>query len=265
MGRSDLPLLAITGGLGRVARVLAPLSENWRVRAIDRVAPASGVEPGWDELAIGELSDLSFVETALAGVNAVLHLAANASPTSPWEVASTNVTLTDTVLEVAARAGVSRVVVASSVHASGGAHRAGERAIATDGAAWPCCAYGASKVATEALARVFADATGIPTACLRFGLTGWELSAKEHAASWLGDRDAVALVGEVLASRQSFGIYNVVSRYASQFWSVENARTELGWTPRQELPCDISDLPFATWAPCRLFALDESVATASIE
>ncbi|MGJ8720361.1 MAG: NAD-dependent epimerase/dehydratase family protein [Salinibacterium amurskyense] len=263
MIRDDLPLLTITGGLGRVAGVLAPLREHWRVRAVDRAPAAPGAAVTWDELEVGDLSDPEFVEGALSGSDAVLHLAANASPTSPWEIAAANVSLTDTVLTAAARQKVSRVVIASSVHASGGAHRAGELAIAPDGAAWPCCAYGASKVATEALARVFADSTGIPTVCIRFGLTGWELSAKEHAKSWLGDRDAVTLVSRVLASSPSFGVYHAVSRYASQFWSVGNAHTDLGWVPQEELPHELGDLPFATWAPCRLFRLDDSVIAQS--
>jgi nucleoside-diphosphate-sugar epimerase len=69
----------------------------------------------------GDATDESGVGAAVAGHDAVVHLAALAHPSlgTPREVFTNNVVATFTVLAQAASAGVGRVVLASSINASG--------------------------------------------------------------------------------------------------------------------------------------------------
>lgn len=253
MAKKDSPLLVITGGFGRVAGVLSGLQDEYRIRLVDRTLSANPFET--DDVLIGDLRDGGFIRESLRGADAVLHLAANASPSSPWPAAADNMLLTHNVLEAAALSNVGNLVIASSIHAGGGEYRAGHRAVTTSQQPRPCCRYGVGKVATEALARLHADMTGAKVACLRFGLTGWPLTAREYADSWLGDEDALSLVRQALASSAPFGVYHAVSRYAEQFWSTKNAADVLGWEPVQDLPVQLESLPPADTAPCRMFEL----------
>jgi nucleoside-diphosphate-sugar epimerase len=62
-----------------------------------------------------DIADLDAIQPAFAGVEAVVHLAANASASAPFdETLRANVVGTYNVFEAARRAGVRRVVYASS-------------------------------------------------------------------------------------------------------------------------------------------------------
>ncbi|MEU3200695.1 NAD-dependent epimerase/dehydratase family protein [Streptomyces sp. NPDC048567] len=251
--RAELPLLLVTGGFGRVASVVVPpLADTFRIHVLDRTEHRFPMEP--DQVTTGELHDLDLVARAMHGVDAVLHLAANASPRSPWSVAMDNLTLARTVLDAAAAAHVATVVLASSVHAAGGAFRDGARPV-DPATAHPCCAYGVGKAAMEAAAMLHHDLTGASVSSIRFGLTGWPLTTKELADTWLGDQDAADLVRRALVAPPHVGTYHGVSRHGSSRWAVGNAAEDLGWRPRQELPVALSDLPPAESAPCRMFAV----------
>ena len=72
-------------------------------------------------MVVGDAGDPAAVRDALAGADAVIHLAARPAPTSgtPLEVFAGNTRATFTVLESAGAAGVRRAVIASSYSANG--------------------------------------------------------------------------------------------------------------------------------------------------
>lgn len=254
MASDDLPLLVVTGGYGRVAGVLLPsLAARFRLHLVDRAAGTTSVLV--DRASVGDLTNPGFAEEVTSGADAVLHLAGNASPTSPWPVAAENLHITQNVLAATELSGVQRVVLASSVHASGGDYRAGVRPVSTLTTPRPCCLYGVGKVALEALGRLHAERSGAHVVCLRFGLTGWSLMAREYADTWLADEDAGSLVDRALSTEVGFGVYHAVSRHAARAWSVDNAAEDLGWAPAHDLPVPLASLPPATSAPCPMFDL----------
>ena len=116
--------VAITGANGNIGRKLiaaflaAP--EVAAIHAIDRdvagLAPHDGrVFPIQADLRGPGLAD------ALAGIDAVIHLAAqNPYPDATWEDASASFDMTAKLSEACAKAGVSRLVFASSNHVMGG-------------------------------------------------------------------------------------------------------------------------------------------------
>ena len=111
--------VAVTGASGRVGRaaIAALLAEGIEVLGIDRQFTA---KPGWPFLR-ADLRDLGQVYGALAGHDAVLHLAAIPAPTGlpAEEVFGNNTAAAFHVHEAAARLGIRRVVSASSVSAYG--------------------------------------------------------------------------------------------------------------------------------------------------
>ncbi|MFC9331233.1 NAD-dependent epimerase/dehydratase family protein [Kitasatospora sp. NPDC057015] len=245
------PLLLVTGARGVLGSLLRPtLRDQYSLRVSDRDAAGSS---GPDEVLVGDLTDPGFATEAVAGVDAILHLAAYASPRAPWPAIAPNIAMTHNVLAAAEHHSIDKVVLASSNHAAGLNYRDGECPVDPAAAPRPCCAYGTAKLAEEALGRLHAVRTGASVMSIRFGLVGWALAERDYNAMWLSDRDAAALVGAVLRSPVGHGVYFGMSRHAEAFWSLANARTDLGWKPRDVLPARAESLPWAPSPPCLMF------------
>lgn len=173
----------VTGARGFVGAHLAKalLERGDRVVSLDRDA-ANGAERRPSTLELlgvadeveevhGDLCDARLVEDTLARhrVGTVFHLAAEtivgtvqASPVRGFEA---NVRGTWTVLEACRRAGVERVLVASSDKAYG-AHA--ELPYREDFALRPTAPYEASKAAADLIARSYWPSYGLPVAVTRF-------------------------------------------------------------------------------------------------
>ncbi|GAB3456285.1 NAD-dependent epimerase/dehydratase family protein [Actinophytocola sediminis] len=110
----------VTGAAGRFGRVvLADLAARGvPVVGIDRVPAGPGAT---EKFLVGNASDVELVRAALAGVDTVYHLAAIPTPTNHpgAEVFTGNTAATFVVLAEAARAGVRRAVIASSLSITG--------------------------------------------------------------------------------------------------------------------------------------------------
>lgn len=184
----------------------------------------------------GDLRDAPFVGRLLDGAGAVVHLAANADPDTPWAgLRGPNADAVATVLDAAARSRtVTTVVLASSLHAVGGYLDAGRTGIGADLPPYPCCAYGATKVFAEQLGRVYADHHGLRVRALRLG----GVAARPEAASWLGgwlsSGDAVRLVEAALTADVRYGVYHGISANTGTMWDISSTRDELGYRPRDD-------------------------------
>jgi len=126
-------LLVVTGGVGFVGTptVRAALDAGWRVRVVDALRP--DVHPGGRvpeafraladcpdvELVVADVRDPGAADEAVAGADAVVHLAAKVglglSFDDAPDYAASNGTGTACVLAAMARAGVGRLVLASSM------------------------------------------------------------------------------------------------------------------------------------------------------
>jgi UDP-glucose 4-epimerase len=191
----------ITGGAGFIgsslARVLARGGD--RVRILDDLSIGSpaylaGVAC---ELIVAPLADGAAVESAVRGVDAVVHLAARAgipdSVADPLGTFEVNVARLLDVLEAARLAGARRFVFASS-NAATGDHEppADERDLPH-----PVSPYGASKLAGEAYCQAYAATYGLAACALRFSNAYGprSLHKKSVVAAWL----RAALAGEAIA------------------------------------------------------------------
>ena len=164
----------VTGGAGFVGATLVRrlVASGNRVRVIDNLttgdrAHLAGVDA---ELVEGDIRDAAALDAALAGMDAVIHLAAAGSvigsvqdPAMNFDV---NVNGTFQVLDAARRAGIARTVQASTGGALIGdaTPPVNEQSLPK-----PISPYGASKLAGEGYAHAFAKTYGIRTAAIRFG------------------------------------------------------------------------------------------------
>lgn len=113
--------IAVTGGAGRIGQVVtaAALAAGHDVVVLDGVVPSVEVRPrNFHQV---DMTNYPAVRTAVAGADAVVHLAGIASPVQADEVHvhNNNVVASYNVLQAAAEKTVRRVVMASSVNAVG--------------------------------------------------------------------------------------------------------------------------------------------------
>jgi nucleoside-diphosphate-sugar epimerase len=222
--------ILLTGAQGLVAGQLLPgLRDGAALRLLDRT---EGPVPDGAEAIVGELTDRRVLDRALAGVDAVVHLAGNPDPDADWrELREPNVEGFVTLLAAAHDHGVRRVVFASSVHAMGAHEGAGRWPIDPGWPPAPCCAYGATKAFDEAMARAYAYRTGLSLVGLRLGLCAAEATPEEAAAGWLAPEDLRRIVRAALTADVRFGVYSAVSWPSRARWDLSSARTELGYSP----------------------------------
>ncbi|MBA2278071.1 MAG: NAD(P)-dependent oxidoreductase [Chloroflexia bacterium] len=216
---------------------------------------------------IADISDLAALLPVMEGVDAVVHLAATSAVESPWaRVLPDNLIGTYNVFEAARRAGVERVIFASSNHAIGTYETENAPALYElgDGRAWdhhadirPDSLYGVSKVFGEALGRFYADHHGLRVFCLRIGGvrdpedpshpnqlwadmgdTSPETVAKRKRmrAVWLSERDCVQLITRCLESDERWALVYGISDNPRQFWDLGHARGILEYAPRDGAP-----------------------------
>lgn len=180
------------GGIGREAR-RGFAGRYTLLRLLDRAAlePAG---PG-EESVTADLEDIAALERAMEGIDCVVHLAGmSVEPESnAWpQVLAANIAGTHNVFEAARRAGIRRVVFASSHHAVGYYRRS--RILTGSIAPRPDSYYGVSKVAGEALGRLYADKFGLGVVSLRIGAFRPKPSDIRHLSVWISPRDMVELL-----------------------------------------------------------------------
>lgn len=166
--------ILVTGGAGFVGATLVRrlAASGYRVRVIDNLSTgdAAHLDGVPADLVLGDIGDAAALDQAMAGCDAVVHLAAAgsvvASVADPVANFQANVVGTFLVLDAARRAGVARVVQAST----GGA-LIGDADPPVDECSLPkpLSPYGASKLAGEGYAHAFARAYGLRTVAVRFG------------------------------------------------------------------------------------------------
>ena len=160
----------VTGASGRIGRHLVDaLAGDYEVTVLDLAPPVQDVP-----FVEGNVLDLDTVRASMAGQDAVIHLAAIdiGVPAEPEAYFGTNVMGTWNTVQAAREAGIGKVVLASSISATGiGEMRPDfppeylpvDEAHAMN----PKHAYGVSKLVVENIARSFALHGDVSITCLR--------------------------------------------------------------------------------------------------
>ena len=233
--------ILITGAAGGVGTILRPRlarpGRTLRLHDLVELTPGEG-----EETVRGSVTDLEAMTEACRGVDAVIHLG-GISTEAPWaKILEVNINGTYTVFEAARRAGVPRVVFASSNHVVG-FHTPDEFPLAEDATALPDTYYGVSKVAGEALGALYAKRYGLDVISIRI-LTCFPKPPSLRALStWLSPDDAGRLFEACLAvEKPGYRVVFGVSANTRGGWvSLDGAR-ELGYETRDDAEVFLDEL-----------------------
>jgi uronate dehydrogenase len=226
--------ILITGAAGHIGRTLrAGLQGQYELLRLADIAPQVPAGPH-EEIVSANITQPADLERIMQGIDCVVHLA-GVPDESTWErVRDLNIDGCYNVFEAARRAGVKRVIFASSNHAVGFHRR--DRAIDNTVAPRPDSRYGVSKVFGEALGRLYADKYGMSVACMRIGSfrPDDKPTAPRHLFSWISHRDMVQLTRRCIDyAHYHFLVAYGVSGNTRNRWDNANVR-ELGYVPQDD-------------------------------
>lgn len=211
--------ILVTGGAGFVGANLVPLLEaaGARVTVLDSLVTgrATYLDGTNARLITGDIRDSATLDRAVAGADAVVHLAAAGSVVdsvaSPKDNFEANVVGTFEVLDAARRHGIERLVFSST----GGAligdaiPPVSERSLPK-----PISPYGASKLAAEAYCHAFAKSFGMRTIALRFAnvygpFSGHKKGAMTAFFKALFEEQPIVIFGDGTASRDFMHVSDI--------------------------------------------------------
>src|SRR3954465_444352 len=157
----------ITGSAGVVGTLMRPrLRRPGRALRLLDLAPQTASDAS-EEVVTASVTDPAAMAAACEGVDALIHLGGH-SRENTWEATlDVNINGTQTVLEAARSAGISRVILASSNHAVG--FRRNDSDLPADSSPRPDTYYGVSKAAIEALGSLYHSRFGMDVIVIRIG------------------------------------------------------------------------------------------------
>ena len=248
MVQKKVLITGVSGLIGRaVWKRLMTQPEKYTLSGVDRT-PCD--LPGTH---IVDLSDLEATKAALANQDVIIHLAAMARFTTPWEqVLPNNIIATYNVFEAARLGGAERVVYASSNQVvwqyetdspydalvEGRYEEVPEdyERITIDWPPRPSSLYAVSKVFGEALGRHYSDIYGLSILCLRFAAIMKEdnpLANTRRFANWATTRDAAQIVQKCIDApeRLLYDIFFATSNLKWGIMDIDHAKEVLGYIP----------------------------------
>ncbi len=195
-------------------------------RATDAAAPSSA-----ERREVVDVADLEALTELLAGCDGVVHLGGLSDEADFHDLATVNVVGTYHVLEAARRAGVGRVVFASSNRLTGSYGT--DTVVDVGMTPRPDGFYGVSKVAGEALCRLYSDKFGLSTIALRIGSWGEAPEDTRHLHTWLSQPDGVRAFVAAMTTDVHAAVFYAVSANAEGWWDLA-AGEAVGYHPQDD-------------------------------
>ena len=240
--------ILITGMSGLIGGVVRRhLEDRYQLTALNRRA-VSGIK-----CHLADIADLEAIQPAVTDVDTVIHLAALARGDAPFDdILHHNIIGTYNVFEAARRAGVERIIAASSGAAVSNWERDMPYQALVQGrydetpSNWenlthetpvrPTGLYGCSKVWLEALGRHFSDTFDLSVICLRIGGVNHEDKPRDarQFSVWCSQRDIAQMVERCIVAPANlrYDIFYAVSDNQWSYRDVEHARQQVGYEPR---------------------------------
>lgn len=185
-----------------------------------------------EEVIVGNIRDQESLYAAMQGAHGVVHLAGIADEADFHDLVEVNILGTYNVLEAARRAGVSRVVYASSNRVAG--FYSTDVVVNSDMPPRPDGFYGVSKVTGEALGRLYADKFGLQVAAVRIGSFEDAPLDIRQLSTWLSHADCVAaFLAAMTTPNLTFASFYAVSRNQRRWWDIDNGAL-IGFEPRDD-------------------------------
>jgi nucleoside-diphosphate-sugar epimerase len=238
------PLVLVTGSAGRIGRAVVRelTARGHPVRGFDRVPT-----PGLADAVVGELTDAAAVGRAADGAGTVIHLAATPDDDDfLTRLLPSNIVGPYHVLEAARRAGVRRLILASSGQVVWWQRERGPWPIRAGDPPSPRYWYAAAKLFLEAAGQAYAEAHGLTVIAARLG---WCPRTADHARElaetpwgpdvYLSPGDAgrfFACAVEAPADVRFAVVYAFSRPVGRVLYDPRPARDLLGYEPRDQWP-----------------------------
>jgi uronate dehydrogenase len=221
-----LLLTGAGGGLGKVLRErIKPWADVVRLNDIADLGPAGEGE----EIVQCNLADRDAVLAMVRDVDAVLHFGGISVEDKFEPIMQANILGLHYLYEAVHKAGVKRVVYASSSHTVG--FYPTTQMVDADMPLRPDGFYGVSKCFGEALSRYYYDRFGIETVCLRIGSSFPEPRNQRMMTTYLAYDDLLELIRcSLFTPRVGHTITFGTSDNATRWWDNRKA-SHLGYQP----------------------------------
>ena len=230
MNRARLHRVLLTGAAGGIATAVRPVLRELAEEVVltDR-ADVAAIAAG-ERFVRADLEDPAPWPALAAGCDAIVHLGAVPDEAAFDVLAGPNLHGAFHVYDAARRAGVRRVVAASSGRATG-FYRVGER-LDGDSTPRPDGLYAATKAFSEALGRMYADRFGLEVVALRIGMFAERPATARDLSTWLSHGDARRLVRAALTAPVDgyVGVYGI-SANTRAWWDIPPS---LGYAPEDD-------------------------------
>jgi uronate dehydrogenase len=243
----------VTGAAGAIGRSVCRelIARGHRVRGFDRVSPPKTIE-GLTDMRLGDLEHHDAVNDAVAGVDAVVHLAAKPDESDfKDELLGPNVVGAYHVLESARHHKVGRVVLTSTSQVIDGKPWT-ERTMSTDEPLSPKGHYAVTKILAETWGLYYSQQHNMSVIVVRPGgylrgrpeLQAYEFSLRDQRI-YLSPGDAgrfYALCVEV--QNVSYAILYATSQSVDDtvYLDLEPAQRIIGYIPQDRWPPTVEDL-----------------------
>jgi uronate dehydrogenase len=252
----DVKTVLITGAAGNLgAKLRHHLEGRYALRLLD-IAPR-----GDSTIVQADLArwDSAWIDL-FRGVDAVVHLAADPTAQQTWpHLIGPNLDAVVNVFLASSRAGVKRVVYASSNHVMGGYKDDPEPALLTtdlpprpgtryvvNGETRDSTPYGSGKLFGERLGKCVAEAHGLSVIAVRIG---WVRPGENRPQDvpvergpwfrlmWLSNRDYCQLMERCLLADLTtpFAVVNGMSANTGMRWDIEHTRRLIGYQPQDDV------------------------------
>jgi NAD(P)-dependent dehydrogenase (short-subunit alcohol dehydrogenase family) len=237
--------ILITGAAGTIGSMLrhSLAQPDRHLRLLDVAAQSELSADESAELIVGSFLNLDTMSEACRDVSVVIHLGGLSSGGYSWdEYLSVNINGTFVVLEAARRAGVPRVIYASSHHAVG--FQPSNTGVTVPDYYYPRpdSFYGVSKVASESLCSLYHDRHGIDAICLRIGSYRTRPTDARSLWNWLSPGDCTRLFEAALTTpRPGFRVVWGVSANSRGIMSLDEANA-IGYFPLDDAEKYASDV-----------------------
>ena len=232
----------MTGAAGRIGVHLRSALNELGVELVSTdvvdVPPAAGTSSGTgtepsepERRETVDVADLEALTELFAGCVGVVHLGGLSDEADFHDLATVNVVGTYHVLEAARRAGVGRVVFASSNRLTGSYDT--DTTVDVGMPPRPDGFYGVSKVAGEALCRLYSDKFGLSTIALRIGSWGEAPEDSRHLHTWLSRPDGVRAFVAAMTTDVHVAVFYAVSANSEGWWDLA-AGEAVGFRPQDD-------------------------------
>lgn len=231
----------VTGAAGRIGSYFAEHTHNKYDLRLMVQSPDQNSEhiQAYGEVVAADLSDLARMKEVCQGIDTVVHLAGNPSPSATWQsLLDANIIGTYHAFVAAKAAGCRRVIFASSIHAVSG--YPADVQVKTHEPVNPGDLYGVSKCFGEALGRYMAEQEGLSVVAIRIGaFQPLEMAQKPKSLplmdAFVSQRDLTQLIERCIdAEHLTFAIVHGISNNRFKRLDISDARALVGYEPQDD-------------------------------